>query len=292
MEEGKGNLEKAVERGSLILAPESYEDRGALMATKDGFKQAWTVANYLAKSDLVPTHYRGKPENCLLAVLRANKLGVDVQFFMEVSYVVSGKLAFEGKFVIALANGSKKFSPLRWEEGNDPKRGLWAVCYATDLSSGEVLRSVPVSMAMAKTEEWTRNKKWDSMPEQMLRYRSAAFFVRSYAPELMGGLLTTDEAVEIETPRVEKVTALNDEEYPEGQAASQEPAQAEEIIEGKILGKEKEQPAPQDDDGWPPLEEEPASTVQPFKGDPNVAINGAAPSSQGSIFDIPADRRN
>ena len=35
--------------------------------------------------------------------------------------------------------------------------------------------------------------KWQTMPEQMLRYRAASFFVRAYAPELSLGLATREE---------------------------------------------------------------------------------------------------
>ena len=48
---------------------------------------------------------------------------------------------------------------------------------------------------MAKKEGWTKNAKYQSIPEQMLRYRSAAFLIRLYCPEVMIGVPT---AIEIE----------------------------------------------------------------------------------------------
>ena len=50
-----------------------------------------------------------------------------------------------------------------------------------------------VSMAMAKKELWTKNPKWSSMPELMLRYRSAMFLIRTYAPEVLYGMSEVDE---------------------------------------------------------------------------------------------------
>jgi len=43
-------------------------------------------------------------------------------------------------------------------------------------------------MEMAKKEGWTKNAKYQSIPEQMLRYRSAAFLIRLYCPEVMIGV--------------------------------------------------------------------------------------------------------
>jgi hypothetical protein len=54
-------------------------------------------------------------------------------------------------------------------------------------------------MQMAKAEGWIDKdgSKWKTMPELMLRYRSATFFGRLYAPELLMGMRTTEEADDI-----------------------------------------------------------------------------------------------
>lgn len=295
-------LEKKFDKGELV----PLSDRGAILANFGNFKAAYSIAVQLAKSDLLPETYKNNPSNVVIAMARAANLGVDPFFLMEASGVVHGKLCFEGKYVTALVNSSKKFSSLRWEEGNDPERGLWAICYAKDLSTGEVLKSVPITMAMAKAEKWTNNSKWSSMPEQMLRYRSASFWARTFAPEILAGMLTIDEAEEIGVPRTTAVVALNEEEY--GGAQPQPPVQFEEeqIIEATVADKAPEEknpepaaqpPAapPQEDEGWPefPPEEEGSHEVQQFNGNPDVA-NGAGkpPSSQKSIFDLPLDRRS
>jgi uncharacterized protein YbbK (DUF523 family) len=52
---------------------------------------------------------------------------------------------------------------------------------------------------MANKEGWTKKSgtKWLTMPNQMLRYRAAAFWQRVYCPEISMGLLTTEEAEDI-----------------------------------------------------------------------------------------------
>jgi hypothetical protein len=58
--------------------------------------------------------------------------------------------------------------------------------------SGEVV-SVAVSMAMAKADGWTKNAKYTTMPEHMLRWRSAAMLIRLYVPEVMLGIQSAEE---------------------------------------------------------------------------------------------------
>lgn len=58
-----------------------------------------------------------------------------------------------------------------------------------------LLESTQVSLAMAVAEGWygKNGSKWQTMPDLMLQYRSAAFFGRIYAPELLMGLPADDE---------------------------------------------------------------------------------------------------
>lgn len=52
-----------------------------------------------------------------------------------------------------------------------------------------------MTLRMAEMEQW--KGKWKSMPELMLKYRAAAFFIRTVAPEILFGLYTQEEAVDI-----------------------------------------------------------------------------------------------
>ena len=66
-----------------------------------------------------------------------------------------------------------------------------------------VYESTPVSIDLAIKEGWYQRNgsKWQTMSDQMLVYRSAAFFGRVYAPELLLGLPSEDEVHDILTAR-------------------------------------------------------------------------------------------
>jgi hypothetical protein len=79
-------------------------------------------------------------------------------------------------------------------------------------------------MKMAKAEGWVskNGSKWQTMPELMIRYRAAAFFGRLYAPEIMMGMQTMEEVIDVthqdvrataapeEVPTIEDLTAVYD----------------------------------------------------------------------------------
>jgi len=55
---------------------------------------------------------------------------------------------------------------------------------------------------MAKAEGWTSNKKWRTMPDHMLRFRSATFFGRQHVADLLLGVQTEEEVVDIQPMQV------------------------------------------------------------------------------------------
>ena len=63
-------------------------------------------------------------------------------------------------------------------------------------------------MQMAKDEGWygKAGSKWKTMPELMLQYRSAAFFQRTYAPEISMGMQTVEEIRDVVDTTYEGVT--------------------------------------------------------------------------------------
>lgn len=160
------------------------------------FQEVQQMAEFLSYSDLVPQAFKGKPANCLIALSMADRIQADPMMVMQNLYVVHGKPAWSSQFLIACVNNCGRFSSLQYEFFGEPgcdDRGCYA--YATELSSGEVVKGPSVSMKMAKDEGWSskNGSKWKTMPELMLTYRAAAFFVRTKAPEISMGMKTEDE---------------------------------------------------------------------------------------------------
>lgn len=161
------------------------------------FEVSQRAASALAASSLVPQQFRNVA-NALIAIDMASRLKCSPLMVMQQLYVVQGKPSWSAQFVIAAINACGRFSPLRFVlSGEGPTRECYAE--ATDRSTNQILEGPAVSMQMAKAEGWVDKggSKWKTMPELMLRYRAGTFFGRLYAPDVLMGLYTQDEALDI-----------------------------------------------------------------------------------------------
>lgn len=154
-------------------------------------------AERLSESAFVPAHFRGKPENALIAVNIANRVGMDPYSVMKQLYEVHGTLGMTGQLAIALVNRTREWGPILFtlDEREDGIYGCTACARHRKTSD---VAQVYVSAAMVRKEGWGRNKKWETMPEMMFRYRAAAFWARLYAPEALFGLHTTEEIEDVQ----------------------------------------------------------------------------------------------
>lgn len=169
----------------------------SVFSGEENFNNAMKMAEQLAKSDMIPTVYKGKPENCIIALELSNRLKLSPFLVMQNMYIVQGKPSWSSSFIISCINASGRFNGgLKFEM--DAQRTKCRA-YAVEKTTGDKLVGPTITMEMAEREGWLgkSGSKWKTMPELMLRYRAAAFFGRLYCPEIMNGMLTDDEAQDI-----------------------------------------------------------------------------------------------
>lgn len=186
----------------VVPQVESYDLTPAGQAAKQ-FEVAQRKAKALASSTIVPDTYRNNIGNCIIALEMAERMGTPPLMVMQNLYIVHGNPAWSSKYLVGCINASKRFTTLRYEfKGEEGTPQYGCRCYAYELSDKE--RKEPlygdwITMDMANKEGWTKKSgsKWLTMPNQMLRYRAAAFWQRVYCPEISMGLLTAEEADDI-----------------------------------------------------------------------------------------------
>ncbi|MCK5563707.1 MAG: hypothetical protein KAJ07_00535 [Planctomycetes bacterium] len=197
---GKTDEEKALATtGGPDSAIAGFQDEA-------GYEFLKKQAQMLASSDMVPMAYRQKPANCVVALEMASRTGASPLAVMQNLHIIKGKPSWGSAFIIGVINsvkkadGTRKFSDLRFVIGGKEGTDTWS-CFAvaTELESGDVLEGPPVTITMAKAEGWygKDGSKWKTMPALMLRYRAAAFFGRLYAPEILMGMFSQEEAKDI-----------------------------------------------------------------------------------------------
>lgn len=197
------------------------------------FEVMQRMAKMYTESTIIPEAYKGNIGNCVIALDMATRMGANPLMVMQNLYVVNGNPSWSSKFLIATINMSGKYSSLRYRKRNLGKVGkvkyndiewktdptgksrktivvkefdgteidnIECVAYATELSTGEILESDPITIDTAIKEGWytKSGSKWVTMPSLMLTYRAAAFWQRMYCPEISMGFITKEEADDIQ----------------------------------------------------------------------------------------------
>lgn len=162
------------------------------------FEHAQRVALMLSKSSLIPKEFQNNVQNVMIALEMANRIGASPLMVMQNLYIVHGKPSWSSTFIISAINSCGRFDPLRFDlSGAD--MDMKCIAWTTEKGKDERIEGPAVTMKMAKAEGWIdkNGSKWKTMPELMIRYRSAAFFGRLYAPEIMMGMQSKEEVMDV-----------------------------------------------------------------------------------------------
>lgn len=168
-------------------------------ASSANFTAAQRIANALSQSTLVPKEYQGSIPNVLIAMEIASRIGASVFMVMQNIDIIHGRPAWRSQFLIATVNASGRFTPLRFRWEGKPGTDDWGCrAVAKDKETGDECIGSLITIGLARKEGWLTKSgsKWQTMPEQMLCYRAAAFWTRIYAPELSIGMHSADEVMD------------------------------------------------------------------------------------------------
>lgn len=169
-------------------------------------RNAWKTAEMISKSALVPDKYRDKPADCLIAIDLANRMCMSPLNIMQMLYVVRGVPSWSGQACKAMIDGCGKYKKTYYSMAGDPGT-MDRSCNLNAVNhDGQVIAGPMVSMKMAADEGWINKSgsKWKTMPENMLRYRAAAFFARTECPNILMGFQTVEEVQDVNGYEEEK----------------------------------------------------------------------------------------
>lgn len=149
---------------------------------------ALELASVMSKASLIPDHLRGKPGDCLLVIMQAQRWGMDAVSVAQCTSVVHGKLCYEGKLVAAALYATGAIDGrLRYEFSGT---GAGRTVTVTGRPHGSSVEQSVVGTVL----DWrTANDNWNKQPDDMLVYRGTRQWARRYAPEALLGVYTPDE---------------------------------------------------------------------------------------------------
>ena len=193
------------------ITPQIAEDESSIYKNTDSFEFAQRQAKSLCESNLVPISYQGQKglPNCLVAIEMSKRMKLSPLTVMQNLNVIHGRPTWSAQFISSQIMGCGRFENFDYLVKGEGET-LEVQCIAKRIEDQKLVKGTAVSMQMARVEGWTRNSKYQSMPELMLRNRAATFFGRQYIPDLLLGVQTSEEVVDIQpldvTPETVKET--------------------------------------------------------------------------------------
>lgn len=199
------------------------------------FEQMQRASNLFSKSGLVPQSFQNNPAACFVGLQLAGAIGCNPFMLFQGLYSIGGKIGLEAKVAIAIANQKGVFeSPITHEFTGE---GTTRACTAKAvLAKSKKEVSLTVDWATVEKEGWNKRNgsKWNTIPDQMFRYRSSMWLIRTYAPEVLMGLNSVEEIqdagiIDI-TPRAKTIDKAFEEV-----AKEEKPAEPEKAVEAETV---------------------------------------------------------
>lgn len=194
------------------------------------FDQALQFCERIANSDLVPKDFRGKPENCLIAIQWGSELGLKPLQALQSIAVINGRPAIWGDAVIALVRSSPVCEYI--EETTEGDTAICRVKRRGDRK--EHVRTFSDSDAKI-AGLLGKQGPWSQYRARMRQMRARAFALRDVFPDVLKGMPIAEEVMDIpgdvQAPVHEIVAELP--EYPEADFAKNLPKWWDVIASGK-----------------------------------------------------------
>ena len=172
----------------------------SVFADGQSFNTALRMAQCLAESTVVPKEYQRNVGNCMIAIEMASRINTSPMMVMQNLYIVNGRPAWSSQWIIAMINSSRRYkTELQFEFGNAQEDGGLSCRAGAEDYAGHKVYGPKITMTMANAEQWTtkNGSKWKTMPQVMIQYRAASFFGRMNCPDMIMGIYSQEEVLDM-----------------------------------------------------------------------------------------------
>lgn len=172
--------------------------------------EAVKVSEIIANSGMCPAAYAKKPGDVLVAMQMGAELGLKPMQALQNIAVIQGRPSLWGDGMLAVCMQDSAFEDI--QESFDEKT-YTATCVVKRRNMS------PITQAYSKADAeraglWNKQGPWKYYPKRMLQMRARGFALRDAFPDILRGFISTEEAQDIPTQKLDKyeggVTLEND----------------------------------------------------------------------------------
>ncbi len=163
--------------------------------------EALEFAGTLAKSNLIPKNFVGRPNDVFVAMLWSHTLGIPVVQGLQYIAVINGKPSMYGDGLLAVVMNSGLLEDFK-EEYRGEGEQLTAFCTAKrkGITSPTV---ATFSVAEARRAGLLgKPGPWQQYTKRMLKMRARAFALRDALPDVLAGMAVAEEQEDIDVTPV------------------------------------------------------------------------------------------
>lgn len=175
-----------------LTVPTEQQSPSAFEMKPRTFEEAMKFCEIMANSDLVPAGYKGKPGNILVACQMGHELGMTPMRALRSIAVVNGRATLWGDDMLAMVLASPVCEYVNESESTD-KAGICKVKRKGGVEhvSTFTLEDAKRAGLLGKQGPWTQHTG------RMLKLRARGFALRDVFADVLAGLVTTEEAMDI-----------------------------------------------------------------------------------------------
>ncbi len=194
---------------STELAPAPARAPVRLGLAPTTIEEGWRLAQMMAKSDLVPKNFRGKPEDVIVAIQMGAEIGFAPMQALQSIAVINGRPGVWGDGFLALIMRSPLYADHEecFEVAGQKRDGLVVEDWKADTTAA-VCTFVRKGKAMPVTRRFTvaqarkaqllgKEGPWQTYPDRMLAMRARAFAGRDAFPDVLRGIGSAEELGDI-----------------------------------------------------------------------------------------------
>ena len=157
--------------------------------------EAVQYARLISNSSFVPTQFRGKPEDILVAIQWGAELGLPPLQSLQNIAVINGRPTLWGDAALAVVQQHHEYEWIKEFVEEDEEGNVEAVCLIKRTNHEPHRSEFSVDMAK-KAGLLGRQGPWSQYPERMLQMRARGFALRDVFADALRGLITREEAMD------------------------------------------------------------------------------------------------